>query len=644
MASSFFRPVCSQDTLFIDTVAVKCGRTGGVPNRLTHRIDARQISTMAVQSPDDYLDYIPWVDLRSRGIQGIQGDLSIRGAGYEQTLILMDGVPISDAQTGHHNLNLPIPVEMISGMEIIASGASRIFGPKAMAGSVNFTLKAPRQNRVWASAFGGDYSMYRLAAGVSGFKNGFGIGLSAQTTGSAGYTQNTDFKNDMVLLQALKLTRYGKIWLNFSGGGKRFGAQNFYSSVFPRQHEYTKTGILTLNWEHNVKNWAFSANAFARYNQDRFELFREGQDWYRRIGNRYIMKQDTAPAWYGGHNYHRSLQSGAMLNASRKMGIHTLSIGSEIRLEYIQSNVLGEPLSKPDKVPFGDSNAFFSRGASRTNGSVFIEDKIQYKKWIISAGLLVNSNSDFGTDIYPGLDLAYGLSSKIKLFASANRSNRFPTYTDLYYNRGGAVGSKNLKPEESVSGELGTEMRFKRVFARFSAFARNNSRLIDWVRLPGSTTTTATNLTEVLYHGADAQLVFRPGGKFKKWLTELGLGIFGMGANNNSDGFESNYALDFIDQKATVHVELKPLPFLKVGIVGYHQRRRGGFIRPRSTVEEPFDPIQSADIRITASKKAFSFIVEARNVFNARVMDFGNIMLPGRWLNVGLKFDLQDFK
>ena len=124
----------------------------------------------------------------------------------------------------------------------------------------------------------------------------------------------------------------------------------------------------------------------------------------------------------------------------------------------------------------------------------------------------------------------------------------------------------------------------------------------------------------------------------------MGLGVFAMGANNNSNGFESNYALDFIDQKATVHLELKPLHFLKIGIVGYHQKRRGGFIRPGSRVEEPFDPIQSADIRITATKKAFSFIVEARNVFNARVMDFGNIMLPGRWMNVGLKFDLQDFK
>src|ERR1700724_3504668 len=49
------------------------------------------------------------VDLRQRGQNGIQGDLSIRGSTFGQTLILLDGLRVNDAQTAHHNLDVPIP-------------------------------------------------------------------------------------------------------------------------------------------------------------------------------------------------------------------------------------------------------------------------------------------------------------------------------------------------------------------------------------------------------------------------------------------------------------------------------------------------------------------------------------------------------
>jgi len=330
-----------------------------------------------------------------------------------------------------------------------------------------------------------------------------------------------------------------------------------------------------------------------------------------------------------------------MLNLSRKLGIQTISIGGEFRVEEIKSNVLGEKLNTPIKVTFVDSNSYFSRGAARQNASVFLEDKIIMSNWIISAGILLNNNSVFGTDIYPGLDVSYLASSKMKLFATINAANRFPTYTDLYYNRGGAVGSKDLKPEEAISGELGSEYRAKRMYARLSAFMRNSNNLIDWIRLPGSTITSATNLTKILYYGADAQFNYKPKGKLNNVISELGLSLFSMGANNNSNGFESNYALDFINQKLAMNIELKLRKNLRIGFVGYHQKRRGGYIPPGSTQEIPFKAVQSADLRVSVLMKKLSLHMEARNILNAKVMDIGNVTLPGRWLSAGIKIDIQ---
>lgn len=626
----------SQDTLSIDTVAVRTTRAAGISPRLSTRIDGQQLAAMPVHSADDYLDYLPWLDLRSRGTLGVQGDLSIRGAGYEQTLILLDGVPMVDAQTGHHNLNLPLPMEMIGGIEVIASGASRVFGPKAMAGSVNFTTKLPEKTGGWASVNGGEFGFFRAAGGISLYKNSRGIAFSAQSMGSNGYMPNTDFLHNSYFLQLYQKTKTGKLWANAMLGNKRFGAQNFYSAAFPYQQEYTNTGIVTLNWEAKKGLWSFNANASLRTNTDRFELYREGRNWYNRAGKRYVRGTDTTPTWYAGHNYHKNSSYGIMANATRKMGIHFISIGAEARNETVLSNVLGEPINTRIPVPFGSAGDSFTREANRQNISVYVEDKIEWRKWNIAAGILLNNNSMFGSDIYPGMEVSYNLNSRSKLFANVNRSNRFPTYTDLYYNRGGAVGSKDLKPEEAISYELGYTRRSKQMSIQAAGFLRDGKNLIDWVRLPGSAVTTATNLTNVLFYGADAMLAYKPGGEAGKYFSRITLGGFLMGADNNSNGFESNYALDFIKNKFTLSADVILNKNMQLSLIAYRQHRKGGYLQPGQTFETRFEPLLSADFRWTFGVDGWKIYAEAANLFNAAVMDLGNVQLPGRWIRAGL--------
>ncbi|TVQ34144.1 MAG: Plug domain-containing protein, partial [Wenzhouxiangella sp.] len=69
----------------------------------------------------------PGIDVQRRG--PLQADVGIRGTAYEQTLILLDGVPLRDPQTGHHNLNLPVPLDQIERIEIVLGpGAVMVAG------------------------------------------------------------------------------------------------------------------------------------------------------------------------------------------------------------------------------------------------------------------------------------------------------------------------------------------------------------------------------------------------------------------------------------------------------------------------------------------------------------------------------------
>jgi iron complex outermembrane receptor protein len=627
----------AQDTLTIDTLLLFDGRTRGTMSQsagMITQITAKELKKAPVHSTEDYLDYLPWLDLRSRGGLGVQGDLSIRGGNYEQTLIMLDGVPMTDAQTGHHNLNLLLPPEMYCSMEISANGASRIYGPKAMAGAVNFTTQLPDKNRAFASVFGGENGFRRLAAGASGYHKGWGAGVSGQTLSHNGYITNTDMDQNSLFGQIYRKDKAGKIWMNAGIGNKRFGAQNFYSSRFPYQQEYTQTRLITVNWEYYWGKWQWVGNSYYRYNHDRFELYREGDGWYNRSGKRYVRGTDTTPVWYAGHNYHQSIARGGMNNISRKFGAHAVSMGLEYRSEFIRSNVLGEP-GDTMEVPFGSDGARFTRSAKRENWSVYLEDKFQWNNWVVSGGILFNNNSAFGNGFFPGIELAKNYS-RMRIFASANKAFRLPTYTDLYYNIGGAKGSKLLKPEEAISYELGAQIKQKEHHFRLAAFARDGKNLIDWVRFNGSNVDSAANLTQVFYYGADGYWKFSPQKPLFGVLQNIMAGFFLMDADKTSDGFQSFYALDFIGRKFTLQGDWKLHKHINLNTLAYLQKRMGGYKPPGSTMETAYPYALAMDVRLMATIKKLNLFAEATNVFNRPMMDLGNVQLPGRWIKAGL--------
>ena len=104
-------------------------------------LDSIEIKNAPVQTIEDLLDFAINVDLRQRGEQGVQTDMSIRGGTFEQCLIMIDGVKINDPQTGHHSMIIPISLDHVKRIEIITGGSSRIFGNYAFSGAINIITK-----------------------------------------------------------------------------------------------------------------------------------------------------------------------------------------------------------------------------------------------------------------------------------------------------------------------------------------------------------------------------------------------------------------------------------------------------------------------------------------------------------------------
>src|SRR5437016_11045818 len=91
----------------------------------------------------DFLRLDPSIDIRERAPNGLQADISIRGGTFGQTLVLVDGQRMNDAQSGHHNMEIPLPLEAISRIEVLRGSGSTLYGSDATGGVVNIITRRP---------------------------------------------------------------------------------------------------------------------------------------------------------------------------------------------------------------------------------------------------------------------------------------------------------------------------------------------------------------------------------------------------------------------------------------------------------------------------------------------------------------------
>src|SRR5687767_158895 len=173
----------SQTTLqpYRQTVVVTAAATpvelGSVTRSLTV-ITREQLEMLPVHTVADALRLLSSVDVRARGERGVQSDFAVRGANFGQMLVLVDGVRLNDAQSGHHNGDIPVPLDLVERIEVLYGPGSALFGADAFGGTINIVTRreAAESLVVQGGSFGlaaaraqGDWSRgdLRQTAGVS---------------------------------------------------------------------------------------------------------------------------------------------------------------------------------------------------------------------------------------------------------------------------------------------------------------------------------------------------------------------------------------------------------------------------------------------------------------------------------------------
>ncbi|MGE5682535.1 MAG: TonB-dependent receptor plug domain-containing protein [Bacillota bacterium] len=579
------------ETIFTDDVIVTAKKISSVSlesSRSVLVVSQQDLQSLPVENLQDALSYFSGVDLKKRGPEGVQADLSIRGGSFEQTLVLIDGVKVSDPQTGHNNLNLPLNPEDIEKIEILKGQASNIYGPNALSGAVNFVTKKDKRSSLSLNASGGENGFYKFGASFSYPFGEFANSFSFSKSRSDGYRHNTDF--DITTLSYNSSVRFSSGSGNFFIGyiDKDFGANGFYSDKYPDQREHLKTFFTNLGLTFGLGSISLSPKFYWRNNKDNYLL-----DY-------------TRPQFYV--NDHKTNSYGTELEVSMLTGFGSITIGAETGFDDIKSSNLGSH--------------------NRKKGGVSAEAVITPISGLkIIPGAVIYKYDNFGWKYWPGIDLGYHLYEYMNIYASVGRSFRIPTFTELYYNSPAQTGNKDLHPEEAVSYETGINIITEAVSSNLGVFSRQGSDLIDWIRQTSNDPWHAENIANINTTGIDAGITIRPAELLARLpIDKVSLSYTYLNTDLKKGSYQSRYILDHLKHQFIAEL-LHRLPF------GLRMNWTARF-ESRLNQQEYF----ITDAKLFSSFSRLELFIEALNLFNRYYMDYSGVPMPGRWIIAGIKF------
>jgi iron complex outermembrane receptor protein len=604
----------------LDEVMVTASRLATPINQSSKQVTVigrEEIAKAPVQSVQDLLVYISGVDVMQRGAHGVQADISLRGGTADQTAVLLNGINVSNAQTGHLSFDIPLNLSDIERIEIVHGPAALIYGASAFAGGINIVTKKAADYKAYANVEAGMHKLrgieVRGAAATGLAEHTLSVGYNA----SSGYTDNSDYGLYNALWQTrFNLPRDNRIDLQLGYNDKRYGANTFYSAKYPNQYERTSTYMGSAKGEFGSKLKVIPILYWNRHH-DQFDLIKDTDK---------------------GRNFHRNDTYGANLALSYRWLAGATSLAGELRREEIVSSVLGKPMAKP--------HGHYKMEDGRTNVSAALEHTVDLERWVLSAGVLLNHNTlQHGSyRFYPSAGITYRPTAAWKISSTWSRSTRMPTFTDLYYTTATHDGNTGLKPERSESVDLGVTYGNAVLSAHVTGFLLWGRDMIDWVKeSPSDEKWASWNLTKLNTQGVEMGVKLQLGtllpllGEY----SSLSVDYTRLHQTSDSGNLLSLYSLNYLRDKLTARFQHRIVGGLSAGWYFRYQKRMGAYEKYENLAKvgnAPYPAFSTLDLKLTYRYRDAAFNVSLNNLYNTRYFDLGNVPQPGFWLTGGISY------
>jgi iron complex outermembrane receptor protein len=605
-----------QDTTQIEEVKIYANPSPKALNELARVVTVlskNELQNTAASNIQSLLNANTTVDLQNRGTDA-QADISIRGGSFDQTLLMVNGIAINDPQTGHMNLNLMFDKDDIKQIEILKGSGSKVFGPNAFSGAVNFVIEPNKKNQIKLKSALSDYNTYKVGFTINNNYKGWNNYLTILKKQSDGYVYNTETDSKNLFFLSQGKIKNTQIAFMYGVNDNAFGANSFYHWASKEQWEQIRTQLAALKIGFGTK------------------IKTESQLYWKRNYDKYIWKPIYAA------NLHRTDIYGIKNTVTLKKHFTFLL---DIKKEKMLSNSMGLDLGDVVAVP-KETDKFYTKGVERTNTTLSLNYHYTKDSFTLSTGANANYNTAFNWNFATGIELSKKME-QWEPYLALNTAYRLPTFFDLYYNSSSNEGNPNLLAEKAITYETGLKYNSSLLQGTLALFSRAGKDVIDWAR--PSTNTTAKyrsqNIGSLTTYGAELSLKLRPRQQWEQSsINYINLSAMLLDQKQKLDGQLSKYAFVYLKNRVNLAINHQVVDKLSATWELQYTKRSGTYASYDTGLIKVFEPYLLANFQLLYQVKDMNFYIKIANVADKSYYNTGSLPQAGRWFGGGLTYTI----
>jgi len=499
------------------------GSALSAPNPLdsadTTRITAKDLEQEQSVTIVDALRRVPGVYVMQNGGIGQEARVSLRGAGGDNTTVLVNGMPINDSGSYDNTFNLSRwMADDISEIQVIRGPMSSLYGPGGMGGVILIeTKKGQGPHKTFAKAEAGSFNTFSQNVGIQGQRDLIDYHVNASRIQSAGARTIPSRYQSKVLEKADTPLHQENLSARLGAGSEKANI-SLLSRYLTRRLGYFQMPTDPYPWRQNY------SESFNRL-QGHFES--ASGRWHHDIGLGY---------------YQNDILFTRTLDSKRSRS------GSQAQVDWRQSFDITNILQLQVATDFAQEKLYwyklpvlFNKNFHVSHGG--IGGSLSYR---VFENLMITGSTR--VDKYQGISSTptYRLGGqytfeKVIMKGGIGTAFKAPTLQQKFDKDTIYTGNPDLKPEKSLGWDWGIERPFFQNFLTLGVTLFQN-RIRDMiVATPGGTTN--INLNKARTQGMEGTFRIQPTSAWtlefahtytQTWDEKTGLGLIGNPLNKTT--------------------------------------------------------------------------------------------------------------
>ncbi len=413
---------------------VAAGDIGSAVTILTRDdIERRQVRYVS-----DLLRTVPGFAVSHAGVVGSQTQVRVRGSEANHVLVLIDGVRANDPASGDEFRWEYLGTSNIERIEIVRGPQSALWGSDAIGGVVHIITRSNNAPGIGGYLESGSQNTFNgaLNGSLGGDKWSAGLGIEQLTTDGSNISRTGSEDDDAEMTTAslnVRFTPADSVSLRFDARSvdaySQYDAVDFFTTGLPADSD-----VATDTTQH-------TANLGATLGSDDSRV-----------------RHHLSARYFDSDN--RNLVDGSEDSST---GSRRVTFGYQADIA-VGENMLALALEHEDTqfeqrgaVNFGDPNQDQEMDVTSVIAD-FQGRSADSVTWLLSARY--DNNSDFDDIVTGRTSAAWEVTGNTTLRANIGTGQKAPTFIERFgYIPGQFVGNPDLKPERSVSYDIGLDQR-----------------------------------------------------------------------------------------------------------------------------------------------------------------------------------------